>query len=132
MPRQTEYDMQSAKNPLRRNQKRIDEIGRLFKGNRLLVDEDIHKLAHDFGDLEDAAIRFPEVLDRIAELLRSLQSAPKECFEEVNGLRGWFDEFRGHMQSAEPLIERICDEIIRRNPSQFPWADSEAPEDVAG
>jgi len=112
-------------NPLRRNQHRIDAIGHLLSDNKLLDEDAIDDLAHDLGDLEDAAITFVEHLDSLRSSLERLRESPKDCFDKFNSLGGWFEEFRMHMRSAEPIIERICDEIIRRNPREFPWAAEE-------
>ncbi len=115
----------SKPNPLRRNQARIDAIGHLLNANQLLDHRSIHQLADDLGDLEDAVLMLLDEYDGLRESLEQVESAPKPAFQVLAAIRGWFIECRAHMRRAARLIDNISDEIIRRNPDQFPWAEEE-------
>lgn len=110
--------------PFHRDQQRIDAIGWLLHDHGLVKDEQIHQLAHDCGDLEDAAAELSDTLNKLRVDLQQITTNPKECWLTLLAICGWFDEFRYHMDSAEPLIYLICKDIERRHPEINPEEDS--------
>lgn len=117
--------MADEERPLRRNQKRIDALGYILQANRLLDDDRIDELAHHLGELEDWALTFPGILDCAKVAMEQLETMPKNAHRQLNALCGWFVDLRMHMDGAERLIDQVCDEIRRRNPTVFPWGDDE-------
>jgi hypothetical protein len=109
---------------LHRNQKRIDAIGWKVKEEQLLPDEAIKQLLHDFGDLEDASVELARGFDNLLPALENLGGDAKECWMAFLAIRGWFEELRMHMESAEALIVAICVEIERRHPHINPESDA--------
>jgi hypothetical protein len=111
--------------PFHRNQERIDAIARLIQSLKLLKDKDIHQLAHDCGDIEDAAFYLAQSLDELHSALKQFETNPKECWLAFLSFGGHFDDCRGHMKSADRLIMKACREIERRYPQINPPEEEE-------
>lgn len=111
-------------NPFHRDQARIDAICYKLQEHGLLNDDQIHQLAHDWGDIEDACVAFSNALTKLRSALPSLRQDPKQVWLEIIYITGWFDELRRHMESAEKLIDLMSNEIQRRYPDVNPKDES--------
>ena len=101
---------------LHRDQKRLNAIGNLIQQHGLLQDDEIHSLAHDLGDIEDAAVELSKQTDKLLAALKRYETSPRECRAAFGGLWGWFEEFRMHMRSAEEVTQKVCQRIDEQHP----------------
>ena len=108
---------------LYRDQKRIDQIGYLIQQHNLLPDADIHTLAFDLGDIEDATAEWSKLTDVLLKTLQEYEKSPKDCSLAFGAFMGMFQEFREHMESAAKVIEKAQKKIHEQHPDIYPDDD---------